>query len=158
MASGSDNEQQAASETTGLLSSNGDNSSLPHDHRTTAALSFALLVQSYLLVSVFPYSGFLAMHLLDGLTEETAGSYAGLIASSFMLGRVLSSLEWGKAADKYGRVFVIEASLLLSAMFSLLFGLAPTFALALATRFLLGLCNGLIGPIKTISVTFRLLS
>ena len=150
MASGDDNEQHAATETSGLLSDGKSHSSHTHTHRTTAALAFALLVQSYLLVGVFPYSGFLAIHLLDGLTEETAGRYAGWIASSFMLGRVLSSLEWGKAADKYGRVFVIEASLLLSAVFSLLFGLAPTFALALATRFLLGLCNGLIGPIKTI--------
>ncbi|VEU43360.1 unnamed protein product [Pseudo-nitzschia multistriata] len=117
---------------------------------TTSALSFSLLVQSYLLVSVFPYSGFLSMHLIEGLTEETAGSYAGLIASSFMAGRTFSSFEWGKAADRYGRVSVIKASLLLSAVFSLLFGLAGSFPMALALRFLLGVCNGLIGPIKTL--------
>lgn len=119
-------------------------------HRTTAALAFSLLVQSYLLVSVFPYSGFLAMHLIPGLNEETAGSYAGLIASSFMAGRTFSSFEWGKAADRYGRVNVIKASLLLSAIFSILFGLAPTFPMALVIRFILGLCNGLIGPVKTL--------
>jgi len=117
---------------------------------TIGVLSFALLVQSYLLVSVFPYSGFLAMHLIPGLNEETAGSYAGLVASSFMAGRTFSSFEWGKAADRYGRVFVIEMSLLLSAVFSILFGLAPTFPIALITRFLLGMCNGLIGPVKTL--------
>ncbi len=117
---------------------------------TIGVLSFSLLVQSYLLVSVFPYSGFLSMHLIPGLNEETAGSYAGLIASSFMAGRTFSSFEWGKAADRYGRVFVIEMSMLLSAVFSILFGLAPTFPVALITRFLLGMCNGLIGPIKTL--------
>jgi len=117
---------------------------------TTIALAFALLVQSYLLVGVFPYSGFLVMHLIPGLTEETAGSYAGLIASSFMVGRTFSSFEWGKAADKYGRTFVIKTSLLLSAGFSILFGLAPTFSLCLLARFALGLSNGLIGPIKTV--------
>ena len=117
--------------------------------RAIGVLSFSLLIQSYLLVSVFPYSGFLAMHLIPGLNEETAGSYAGLIASSFMAGRALSSFEWGKAADRYGRAFVIEVSLLLSAAFSILFGLAPTFPMALALRFLLGMCNGLLGPIKT---------
>ena len=117
---------------------------------TVVALSFSLLVQSYLLVSVFPYSGFLAMHLIPGLNEETAGSYAGLIASSFMAGRTFSSFEWGKAADRYGRVFVIKMSLLLSAVFSILFGIAPTFKTALILRFLLGLCNGLIGPVKTL--------
>jgi MFS family permease len=118
--------------------------------RTVVALSFSLLVQSYLLVSVFPYSGFLAMHLIPGLNEETAGSYAGLIASSFMAGRTFSSFEWGKAADRYGRVFVIKMSLLLSSAFSILFGIAPTFKTALILRFLLGLCNGLIGPVKTL--------
>jgi len=117
--------------------------------RAIGVLSFSLLIQSYLLVSVFPYSGFLAMHLIPGLNEETAGSYAGLIASAFMAGRALSSFEWGKAADRYGRAYVIEVSLLLSGAFSILFGLAPTFPMALLLRFLLGMCNGLIGPIKT---------
>ena len=116
----------------------------------TGSLAFAMLVQSYLLVGVFPYSGFLAMHLIPGLNEETAGRYAGWIASSFMIGRTFSSFEWGKAADRYGRTFVIKASLLLSAIFSIIFGLAPTFPLALLSRFVLGLCNGLIGPIKTL--------
>jgi len=36
--------------------------------RTVASLALTLLVQSYLLVSVFPYSGFMAMHLVPGLT------------------------------------------------------------------------------------------
>ena len=117
--------------------------------QTTAALSFTLLIQSYLLVSVLPYSGFLAMHLIPGLNEETAGSYAGYIASSFMIGRAFSSFEWGKAADRYGRVFVIKLSLLLSALFSILFGLSSNFYMALILRSLLGVSNGLIGPIKT---------
>ena len=116
----------------------------------TAALAFTMLVQSYLLVGVFPYSGFMAMHLVPNLNEETAGSYAGLIASSFMVGRTFSSFEWGKIADRYGRVFVIKASLLLSAVFSILFGLSPTFYMALFLRSMLGLSNGLIGPIKTL--------
>lgn len=116
---------------------------------TTGILAFSLLVQSYLLVSVFPYSGFLAMHLIPKLTEETAGSYAGFIASSFMFGRMFSSFEWGKLADKYGRVFVIKSSFLLSAMFSICFGFASSFPMVLFLRCVLGISNGLIGPIKT---------
>ena len=137
-----------ASESTSLLLNDGvsskknnkseGNGEIKNLSSTVFALSFSLLVQSYLLVSVFPYSGFLAMHLIPGINEETAGSYAGLIASSFMAGRCLSSFEWGKAADRYGRVFVIKVSLLLSAVFSTLFGFAPTFSLALILRFLMG--------------------
>lgn len=67
-----------------------------------------------------------------------------------MAGRTFSSFEWGKAADRYGRVSVIEFSLLLSATFSILFGLATSFPMALVLRFLLGMCNGLIGPVKTL--------
>jgi MFS family permease len=152
------NNETIACERTQLLATGSDDASTPTDRKhesknlvgTTAALAFAMLVQSYLLVSVFPYSGFMAMFLIPGLNEETAGSYAGLIASSFMVGRAFSSFEWGKAADMYGRIFVIRSSLLLSAVFSILFGLAPTFHMALFWRFVLGLCNGLMGPIKTI--------
>mmetsp|Transcript_12320 Transcript_12320/g.22226 ORF Transcript_12320/g.22226 Transcript_12320/m.22226 type:complete len:625 (-) Transcript_12320:380-2254(-) len=125
-------------------------SSQPSTIKSTAALAFAMLTQSFLLVGVFPYSGFLAMHLVPSLDEDSAGRFAGLIASSFMVGRTFTSFLWGRAADKYGRTFSIEASLLLSAVFSVLFGLAPTLPLALLSRFALGLSNGLIGSIKTI--------
>ena len=152
---------QVESETTSLLGgksgqhdSTKKGSSPPSSSRstirTTAALALAMLVQSFLLVGVFPYSGFLAMHLVPSLNEENAGRYAGLIASSFMVGCTLTLFIWGKAADRYGRTFTIKATLLLSAVFSVLFGLAPTLPLALMARFALGLSNGLIGSIKTI--------
>ena len=67
-----------------------------------------------------------------------------------MIGRTFSSFEWGKASDRYGRKVVIQASLLLSAVFSIAFGMAPTFELALFWRFVLGLSNGIISSVKTI--------
>eukprot|EP00934_Nitzschia_sp_Nitz4_P002778 Nitzschia sp. Nitz4//scaffold307_size21646//13824//15683//NITZ4_008599-RA/size21646-processed-gene-0.15-mRNA-1//-1//CDS//3329547142//2768//frame0 len=157
---GRDPEKGPLNETTSLLNDDDNKKERTSEQQPVQAsdtnwaqtwsLAFSMLVQSYLLVSVFPYSGFLAMKLVPGLNEETAGSYAGLIASSFMVGRTFSSFEWGKAADKYGRTFVIKASLVLSAILSILFGISSTFAMAIFTRFLLGVCNGLIGPIKTI--------
>ena len=117
---------------------------------STVALCSAMMVQSYLLISVFPYSGFLAMHLLPQLDSENVGSYAGYIASCFMVGRAVTSFEWGKATDRYGRKFAIEATLFLSAIFSIAFGFAPSFELAILFRFLLGLSNGMIPAVKTI--------
>lgn len=117
---------------------------------TIMALASAMLVQSFLLVSVFPYAGFLAMRLVPSVNEENAGRYAGLIGSSFMFGRMFTSYIWGKAADRLGRKFVLEASLCLSTLFSILFGLAPTLPLALAARFALGLSNNLLGVIQTL--------
>ena len=83
------------------------------------------------------------MSLVPGLTEESAGTFAGILSSSFMVGRAFSSYPWGKIADIYGRKFVLIVSLLNSAIFSLVFGLSPTFSVAVTSRFLMGLGNGI---------------
>lgn len=65
-----------------------------------------------------------------------------MLASSFMVGRALSSYPWGKIADVYGRKFVLVVSLVNSIIFSVLFGLSTSFAEALIVRFFMGLGNG----------------
>lgn len=133
------------------ISSDRPNRLSPTAHATAIiAMSFSMLTHSWLLISVFPYSGFMAIHLVPSLNEETAGSYAGLIASAFMIGRALTSYSWGKVADRYGRKFVVISSLVMSLVFSILFGISPTFSCALLWRFFLGLGNGLVGTSKTI--------
>jgi MFS family permease len=128
---------------------------------TVVALAFTVFVQSYLLEGVFPYAGFLTMHLLSSknkdanvagididVNEETVGKYAGYVACSFMAGRTITAVLWGKLADSYGRVFVLEASLVCSAITSLGFGFASTYREALMWRFLMGVGNGITGTIK----------
>lgn len=90
------------------------------------------------------------MDLLSGVDEENAGTYAGLLGSSFMIGRAVSSYAWGKWADTYGRTTVLYVSLALSGIFSILFGMAQSFTVALVVRSLLGLSNGIIGTAKTL--------
>ena len=119
-----------------------------------AAMCCVTFTHGYIVMSVFPYAGFLAIHLISHLDAENAGTYAGLVASAFMVGRMCMSFEWGKLADKRGRKFVIQASLLLSAIFSLAFGFASTFGIALFWRVLLGLGNGIDGSVKTILSEF----
>jgi MFS family permease len=116
---------------------------------TTVALCACMFTHSYLLISVFPYSGFLAIHLLKIENEDDAAKYAGLIASAFMAGRACTSILWGRAADRYGRIFALYTSLLLSALFSLMFGFAKSFTAAMIIRFLLGMSNGIISTVKT---------
>eukprot|EP00525_Craspedostauros_australis_P006113 CAMPEP_0198115008 /NCGR_PEP_ID=MMETSP1442-20131203/6217_1 /TAXON_ID= /ORGANISM="Craspedostauros australis, Strain CCMP3328" /LENGTH=561 /DNA_ID=CAMNT_0043772427 /DNA_START=64 /DNA_END=1749 /DNA_ORIENTATION=+ len=113
------------------------------------ALCTAAASQSWLIISVFPYSGFMAIELIDGVNEENAGSYAGMLASAFMAGRAMSSVAWGKIADSYGRRFVLIISLTASCFLSVLFGTASSFPLAVFWRFMMGLCNGLFGTSKT---------
>lgn len=121
----------------------------PGSVRSTITLCGCMLVHSYLLISVFPYSGYMAMNLLD-LSSEQAVKYAGWLASSFMLGRALTSVAWGRLADSYGRRMVLVWSLVLSAVWSLAFGFSPTFSAALIFRCLLGMSNGIMGAIKTL--------
>ena len=113
------------------------------------ALCICMLVHGWLLVSVFPYSGFLAIFLIPSLNEETAGSYAGLLASAFMAGRTLTSYGWGVMSDTYGRRFVLFVSLGWSCIFSMLFGCSRSFHMALFWRFFLGVGNGILGTTKT---------
>ena len=117
---------------------------------STAAMCLCTFTHSWLLVSVFPYSGFMVIKLVKGTDEENAGSYAGLLAASFMIGRALTSYEWGRIADTYGRRIVFFVSLVLSAVFSLLFGLSASFGAAFLWRFLLGASNGVAGISKAV--------
>jgi len=119
-------------------------------YRSTAALCLCVFTHSWLLVSVFPYSGFMVIKLVHGTDEENAGSYAGLLGASFMIGRALTSYGWGKIADTYGRKIVFFVSLVLSTVFSLLFGMSSSFGLAFLWRFLLGASNGVAGISKAV--------
>jgi MFS family permease len=132
------------------MSNNGENRK--DATLATAALCTCSFMNAFLMISVFPYAGYMVMELLgDSVNQDNVGTYAGLITSSFMLGRTLSAFFWGKAADTYGRTFVLKTCLLLSVLFSLLFGLSTSLVLALLWRFCLGLSNGLISTAKTVA-------
>ena len=127
--------------------------------RATIALCVAVLSVSYMLISVFPYSGYMVIQLMSSsqqhpnkVNEENVGFYAGMMASSFMIGRAISSYGWGKAADIYGRLPCLSISLLLSSLLSLGFGFSTTFWGALSWRFWLGIVNGVL-PISKTSVS-----
>ncbi|PIN17196.1 Permease of the major facilitator superfamily [Handroanthus impetiginosus] len=106
-------------------------------------LSTALTISS-----LFPFLYFMVRDFHIAKREEDIGYYAGFIGSSYMLGRVLTSVLWGAVADRYGRKPVIIIGCATVVVFNTLFGLSINFWMALTTRFLLGSLNGLLGPIK----------
>nr|XP_009383254.1 PREDICTED: protein ZINC INDUCED FACILITATOR-LIKE 1 isoform X4 [Musa acuminata subsp. malaccensis] len=102
--------------------------------------------------SLFPFLYFMIKDLHVAKREEDIGFYAGFVGASFMVGRALTSLLWGMVADRYGRKPVIVLSIISVIIFNTLFGLSTSYWMTITTRLLLGLLNGLSGPIKAYSI------
>lgn len=73
-------------------------------------------------------------------------SNKGLFFTSFTALSVLSRLVAGRLSDRYGRVPVLKAALLLSALSLALMGEANTPAMLLAASGFLGFSTGIVGP------------
>lgn len=125
---------------------------IPGSRRTwtpaAVALSLCALTHSYILFNVVPYAGYMVVELLSASTADSVGLYAGLLGTSFALGRTIGFAPWKSIRTEMGEKGSLITSLILSALFSVLFGLSSTFAGALLARFLLGLSNGISGAVK----------
>ncbi|KAK6934035.1 Major facilitator superfamily, partial [Dillenia turbinata] len=98
--------------------------------------------------SLFPFLYFMIRDFNIVEREEDIGYYAGYVGSALMFGRALTSVFWGIVADRYGRKPVIVIGISTVVIFNTLFGLSTSFWMALSMRFLLGILNGLLGPMK----------
>ena len=105
---------------------------------STIALCTTVVTFFYILLSVFPYSGFMVMQLIDGVDHEHAGIYAGFLASSFMIGRAITSYPLGLVGDVYGRKFVLCLTSIICGVGSLLFGFSTSYTMAIVIRFIMG--------------------
>ncbi|CAM9104883.1 unnamed protein product [Ectocarpus sp. 6 AP-2014] len=77
------------------------------------------------------------------------GFYAGYVAGAFTLGRFLSGYLWGYVSDSVGRRPVILVGLSATAVLSLTFGLSTTYEVAISSRFVLGIMNGITPAVRT---------
>ncbi|KAK1362695.1 Major facilitator [Heracleum sosnowskyi] len=110
--------------------------------------SLLVLFKAMQVSSLFPFIYFMVQDFKIAKQEEDISYYAGFVGSSYMLGRALTSVFWGKVADRYGRKPVIIIGTSTIVIFNTLFGLSINYWMAVITRFLLGSLNGLLGPIK----------
>ncbi|CAM0874382.1 unnamed protein product [Alopecurus aequalis] len=102
--------------------------------------------------SLFPFLYFMIRDLHIAERTEDIGFYAGFVGAAFMFGRCLTSTIWGIAADRIGRKPVVMFGVFSVVIFNTLFGLSVTYWMAIATRFLLGALNGLLGPMKAYAI------
>jgi hypothetical protein len=85
------------------------------------------------------------------LDDRELGFYAGFFMTAYMVGNGLTALFWGHMSDRHGKKAIIILGLLANTVPQVGFGMANSFALALALRFLMGLCNGLVGAVKAMA-------
>ena len=130
-----------------------DEITAPPPFPTTAVLgaALALFTNAFALFSVVPYAGYMATWLGVARTKEESGFYAGWLVSGFMFGRASTSVLWGGLSDRIGRKPVLIVGCAAMIVGQLVFGLARSFPLAVASRVLLGVFNGLVGAAKTVA-------
>ena len=110
-------------------------------YKEMLVLASAVFASAISLSGLFPYVGFMVIQLGEAKDENDAGFASGYIASAMMLGRLFSSIAWGRAADSIGRKPLLLLGCFSVGTFSLLFGFSSNFIMALIARFLLGFFN-----------------
>ena len=98
---------------------------------------------------LFPFLPFMVAHFNPELSTSQLGYRAGVIAAAFSVGTFFSSYIFGRLADRYGRKGCVCLGLLGTVGSSLLFGLSPSFPVAVTARLLAGLLCGNNGLSKT---------
>ena len=88
-----------------------------------------------------------------GLTDDdrALGFYAGFFMTARQVGAGLSAIPWGILSDRWGKKRVILCGLAANTMPQLMFGMATSMPLALTSRGVMGLFNGVVGAAKAVS-------
>eukprot|EP00871_Galdieria_phlegrea_P002977 jgi/Galph1/3680/GphlegSOOS_G2324.1 len=114
-------------------------------------LSMASLPDALSVTIVIPFAPFMVQELLNIPPDASyrLGYYCGLIACCFACGSIFGSPVWGRLADKIGRRPVILCGLSTNSFFLFLFGLSPSYPIAIFLRFLHGMLTGNVTVSKT---------
>ncbi|OMJ86353.1 hypothetical protein SteCoe_12140 [Stentor coeruleus] len=114
------------------------------------AVYLSIFCVSFVSTSIIPLANDMVMSF--GITDDRnkTGTWAGLILTSLMLGRVISSPIWGYIMDSWGRRPVTLLALACTAFFSICFGMTTNIISCLFIRFLLGATSPLMVTGKTL--------
>ena len=100
-----------------------------------------LYCAGFVFTVIFPFASEMIMSFGMTSNKDATGYWVGLLATSLMLGRLISSPIWGHLIDTWGRKPVTQLSLASMCLLSITFGLSPSMLWALAFRLLLGLLS-----------------
>ena len=106
-----------------------------------AALSFTI---------IFPFASDMVMKFGGASDRDSTGFWVGMIATSVMIGRVVSSPFWGYIIDIWGRKGVTQFSLVWMIILQILFGLSKSILSAIIIRLFIGLLTPLMISSKTL--------
>ncbi|KAJ3111220.1 hypothetical protein HDU96_005898, partial [Phlyctochytrium bullatum] len=115
----------------------------------TLVISVVLFCNSFNTTVLLPFIAFMVEDFGVAPSPEDVGKYSGFMLASYMAGQMIFSYPWGVAADVWGRKPSLLVGLLGSCVCTILFGFAPSFAIALVLRFICGSLNGIVSITKT---------
>lgn len=112
-------------------------------------IAFVRFAEPIAFTSLFPYVYFMVKDFHIAHSEAEVAKYSGYLSSTFAFCQVLTSLNWGKFADRHGRKPTLLIGLTGSISSLLLLGFSKNYYWALGARSLMGLLNGNVAVIRT---------
>lgn len=112
-----------------------------------AILSICRFAEPLALTGVFPYLP--EMIESFNVPAPDVAMWAGTTSMVFSLAQALTSIQWGRASDRFGRKPVILIALTCAMLTSLGFGFSQTLTQAIVARALAGASNGNVGILRT---------
>ncbi|AAS52628.1 AEL057Cp [Eremothecium gossypii ATCC 10895] len=111
---------------------------------------FVRLSEPVAFMSLFPYMYFMVRDFDVSSNESQIAAYSGWLGSVFALCQVVSAMNWGHFAERYGRKWALILGQLGTCCSLLLLGFAGNYYQALLARSLMGLLNGNAGVVRTV--------
>mmetsp|Transcript_16651 Transcript_16651/g.21662 ORF Transcript_16651/g.21662 Transcript_16651/m.21662 type:complete len:788 (+) Transcript_16651:139-2502(+) len=126
----------------------------PSESQGTNLLPVRLVISTVLIAScellafnlILPFVGDMVLHL--GIEPQHEGEASALLTGAYGLGLTLSSEMWGRLSDKWDRKKALFLSCVCSALSIFFLGATTNFWVAIAIRFIGGICNGLLPILK----------
>ena len=119
------------------------------DLKAYTPLLLILLSEGITSSSVNSYIGYLIVDVGAASTTDEAGTWSGILTSSFFLCQFISSFAMGFISDNFGRRPTLLIGVFGSFATQLCFGFSTNIWMAIALRGANGLLNGNIGVVKT---------